>query len=317
MYTYRQIFSQAIKIAWQNPGLWVLGLLVAMLGSSGELELLLSSYGFGGQGLILAFWQGLAAGGLFTLGGLANSFAVFFSNPFFLFIFILLVLLVLAVSILMIWLINVCLTALIDQIINISRGQTLSLASGFGLGLVKFWPILVLNVLLRLISWALFGLGGLFILFDFPGSALIALLGFDLILILILIISFIGKYAICGVVLKDWKFKEAISAGWQLFKRNWLLSLEIAFILFLIYFVINSLLAFYLPLILFYFLKIYAGFWFGLALIFLLLFLTFIFIQIILTIFHWAAWSIIFVLLTNKKATLVSRLKTGFRRLAS
>src|SRR3989344_1787923 len=272
MYTYRQIFSQAIKIAWQNPGLWVLGLLVAMLGSSGELELLLSSYGFGGQGLILAFWQGLAAGGLFTLGGLANSFAVFFSNPFFLFIFILLVLLVLAVSILMIWLINVCLTALIDQIINISRGQTLSLASGFGLGLVKFWPILGLNVLLRLISWALFGLGGLFILFDFPGSALIALLGFDLILI---------------------------------------------FILFMIYFVINSLLAFYLPLILFYFLKIYAGFWFGLALIFLLLFLTFIFIQIILTIFHWAAWSIIFVLLTSKKATLVSRLKTGFRRLAS
>ena len=313
MYTFRQIFSQALKIAWQNPGLWFFGLFAAMLGSVGELELLLSSYGFGGQGIILAFWQGLATGGLFTSAGLRGIFQVLTTNPVFLFIFILIALIVLAASIFLIWLVNVCVSALISETINVNRGQSFKFSRGFGVGLKKFWPVFGLIIITRLLAWALFGLGGFFVLLNFPGSVYLALTGFVLILIFILSLTFVSKYAICGVVLKDWGFKDGLASAWHLFRQNWLLSLEVAFILFIIYFAVNSLLAFYLPLILFYFLKIFSGFWFGLTLMFILLFFVFLFVQIIFTIFHWASWAIIFLLLSNKKESLTSRLKSGFR----
>jgi hypothetical protein len=57
-----------------------------------------------------------------------------------------------------------------------------------------------------------------------------------------LALSFIAKYAIAYIVIKGHGFMEAVKAGWQLFIKNWLVSVEMAFILFFINFFVGLLL---------------------------------------------------------------------------
>ena len=312
MYHYSQIFKQALKIAFRNPGLWFFGLFVSLLGSAGEAEVLLGSYSFSGRGLLFSFWRGLAEGGLFTLAGVKGIFQALFINPVYLFIILLIFLLVLGLSVLVVWLVMVSLSALISQTISVSRNQNLNWQEGWQAGLIKFWPVFGLNVLLRAIISALFLIIGLLAFFNFPGSVAVFIAAFDIFITLVLIVSFIGKYAICGVVLKDWPFIDAIKSAWELFKRNWLLSFELAIILLGVYLITNSILIFVLGLILLYSLKLFAGFTFGLVIIFLLIFAVIVFVQVILAIFHWASWAIVFELLTGKKSVLLSALKRGF-----
>ena len=312
MYTYRQIFKQAFKIAWQSPGLWFFGFFVTLLGSAGELEIILSSYSFGNQGVLFSFWQGLAQGGLLTPRGLSGFIQSLFSNPLYFFIISLIFLFVLGVSILIVWLVVVSQSALISQVVSVSSSRQLKWSQAFGLGLIKFWPVLGLNVLLRLVIWLLFAISTVLAIFNFPGLILVFIVSFDIFLIVILTVSFIAKYAIAGVVLKGWRFRQAIQLAWKLFIANWLLSLEVAVILFAIYFFTNLFLFFILSWFLFYSLTIYASFTFGLVLLLLALLGLILFIQILLTIFYWASWTIIFELISRREAVLTSRLKSGF-----
>lgn len=313
MYTYRQIFKQAFKVTWQNPSLWFFGFFVALMGSAGEVELL-GSYGVGG-GVLFSFWQGLAEGGLFTAAGIRGIGKILVSQPFFLFLVALIFLLILGLSALVIWLVIVSQAALIGQIIGISRNETLGWRDGFNLGLVKFWPVLGLNVLLRLISFIFLALGAVFYFLNFPGSLLIFIIVFDICFVFIVLISFLIKYAICGVVLRDMPFVRALKSAWQIFIKNWLLSLEIAIILFVIYLITNSLLFWFINSILFIFLRFFSNFIFGLILVFLSLLAIFTFVQILLIIFHWASWAIVFELLTTPGTALVSRIKSGFKKI--
>jgi hypothetical protein len=317
MYTYRQILKQAFKIAWQNPSLWFFGLFVSILGGAGELEVLLGSSGFSRQGALFSFWQGLAQGGLFSTEGIKGLSLALVTNPLYLIALALVLLIILGLSALIIWLLIVSQSALVGQAINITNKNKLSWHQSFQFGLVKFWPVLGLNALMRAVIWFLFVLLGFLAFLRFPGSTVIFIFGFIIFLSLIVIISFITKYAICGVVLKDWQFKSSIKSAWELFTRNWLLSLEIAVILFLIYVVVNFLLFFFLSLIFFYIVSTYLKLLSLVFLSFLILVLILLFAQIILAIFSWSTWAIVFKLLTGQETKLISRLISGFKKLTS
>jgi len=317
MYTYRQILKQALKTAWHNPGLWFFGFFVILLGNIGELDLIISSYGFGRDNILLSFWQGLADGGLFSSAGISGTIKIFFTSPVYLFAIALFSLIILGLSVLVIWLVMVSQSALIGQVINISKNRKLSWRESFGLGLNKFWPVLGLNFLMRFAIWFLFTLSGLLAFFSFPADFIIFIPTFVIFLILIIGISFTSKYAICGVILKDWKFTSSIQSGFGVFKRNWLLSLEIALILLGVYLFANVFLLFFLSLILVLALKIYGGFWFGLILILFILAVIFIVAQTLLSIFHWATWVIVFELISNKKNLVASLTGSVFKSLAS
>ncbi|MBI3290699.1 hypothetical protein HYZ76_00285 [Candidatus Falkowbacteria bacterium] len=317
MYTYRQIFKQAFKIAWEHPAFWFFGFFLAFVGSAGEIELLLGGYGFSVDGFIISFWEGLFGAGFFslnTLKGIAGLLAV---NPFSVLVFLLLSMVALGLMAVVIWLIIVSQSAVISGAIGASKNKNVSFAEGFFTGLKNFWPVLGLNFVLRIVTWGLFILTALLSILDFPGSALIYIIFFDIFLILTLIASFVVKYAICGVILKNSSFKDSIKQAWQIFRSNWLLSFEIATILFLIYVVTNGLLLFFLPLMLLYALKIFVSFTLGIYLIIFALLVFFIFIEIILAIFHWASWAIVFELITRKENTISSFIKGGFRKIFS
>ena len=52
----------------------------------------------------------------------------------------------------------------------------------------------------------------------------------------VVIISFVAKYAICYVVIKGYSLKKALAKAWKLFLDNWIISLEMSLTLLLLSF---------------------------------------------------------------------------------
>ena len=107
----------------------------------------------------------------------------------------------------------------------------------------KFWPVLGLNITIKIAITLLFSLLSLPLIFlyfkDSNFAILIYTLFFIVFLPLAISISLIIKYSVAGVVLEKQSFVKSIEAGWELFFKNWLVSLEMAILLFLINFVIS------------------------------------------------------------------------------
>ncbi len=312
MYQYREIFRQAFKIAFKYPAVWFFGLMAALLGTSGEAEVFFASYNNSGW---LAFWQGLSSGGLFSAQGLQGLVKFFLDSPLFVVLFALLALIMLGMTVFITWLMVIAQTAVIGQSVAITRKHPLSFGESFGLGVSKFWPILGLNVLLKLIILLVISAIALAAFWQVPFAFYIFVLVFNLGMIFVLISSFISRYAICAVVLRDQSFSNSFNLAWKLFRDNWLTTLEISIILFLITWVANTVISIFGLVAFFYIFKFYGGWLFGISLLTVLLFLIFIIVQIVLTIFSWATWSIVFEIISSKKNLLISRLIAGWRAL--
>ncbi len=314
MYTYRQVFKQSLITLRQSPSIWFFGIFTGFLGNAGGLELIFSSYGFGSEGIIFAILSGLVEGGLFTKVAMQNLAKAIFTHPIYVFLTIMFFLLVIAISILALWLSTVCMSSLIAKVVAAAKNKKLEFKEAFSLGIAKFWPVLAVNILIRLISLFLFMLIGALALIKFPGAVFVFVICFIIILFLILIVSFIGKYAICGIVLENWKFKKAIKEAFGLFVRNWWLSLELAMILFLIYAAINLILIYFISWTLFLAFKAFPLFISALALTFTIVLAVFIAVQIALVVFIWGSWAIVFEILTSKKFALTSFLSKIFKK---
>lgn len=318
MLTFRQILNKAWQITWQNPGLWFFGLFVALLGSAGEIEIFLRAATLKIEpGILTAFFSGLVEGGFFSLAGLKGLLIALVSQPLSLFIVLLLLMIIFGLTIFIIWLIIVSQGALINGAIHIIKNKKLSWSENFYFGISKFWSILTLNILAKVIFWLLFIVLGVFAALKFPDLVFLFIIVFILFISVLVIISFIIKYAICGVVLKNWQFSDALKLALKLFYKNWLLSLEIAIILFLIYLIINSLLIFFISLIFLYALRLFSVFFTAILLVLLTLVIIFIVVQIFLAVFHWTTWVLVFEILTNKKIIFISRLVNGWKKIFS
>lgn len=315
MPTYRQILSKAWQITWRNPILWFFGLFVSILGGGGEIEILLKSPNLGGGGLFQSFFDTLAERGQFFLPALQGLPKLLITQPFAIFIILLSLMVIFWLTVFVIWLVVVGQTALIKGTVDTIKSKRLNWLENFRIGLAKFWPIFSLNAVERVVFWFLFGVLGFFATLRQPYFAPLFGLSFLIFIPLIIILAFIIKYAICAVVLKNQRFLAALKSALRLFFQNWLLSLEIACIWFLIFALVNSFLVFFVPLIYFYSLKL---FYFYSAAPFLagaITFILFAFVQAFLAVFYWATWTIVFEILTSKKIIAVSRLTSGFKKI--
>src|SRR3989344_5706625 len=129
---------------------------------------------------------------------------------------------------------------------------------------------------------------------------------------LILFLSFITKYAILFIVTKKQQAGQAVKGALNLFSKNWLLSLEVAVTLFVIYWLVNS--AF---LVLFREVMAYVLFQRPGAIggYIFFSFVIFAFLQMLLAVFHWTSWVIVFQILNNKQLAFNSRLVDGFKKI--
>jgi hypothetical protein len=130
------------------------------------------------------------------------------------------------------------------------------------------------------------------------------------------IISFLAKYALSYVVLKKERLWSSLEKGWQLFIRNWLISLEMAFLIFAItilvglaLFVVAFIISVPFLVLMSFAIAIHstALFWFFITLLIICELVALILVFALVGAFQWSCWVMLFNRLTNKGA--VARLQ--------
>ena len=243
MSLYRKILSQAWQITWHNKYLWFFGLFAALIGSGGEYEII--SRGLAGpQAQIFPGLSNLSESNFFSLDTLKNIGNLIATQPLSILTLLFIWLLILVVSLFIIWLVNVSQAAIVNGAALKINGKNTNFQDSLKTGISKFWPVFGLNVIQKIaISLAVVIIGLPIIL----GSGLTSLsfqsISFWALYIIfvpvVFVITFTLKYAIAYVVIKGTSIIDAIKSGWQLFLKNWLISIETAILVFLINVVIS------------------------------------------------------------------------------
>lgn len=241
---YRDIIQKAATTTWRHKFLWFFGLFAALTSNGEEYDSLFRNTNFvtalqqnavdikalADDGRLQEVWQGLATyvsdNTLSSVGVIVAAVIIFIFAA---------------------WLVIISQIALISSVARKDKGEPIDLATGFWSGNRQFAPVLGLNLIALAIVYGLLLLFGLPLLLIFFNTGNVAYLGvltivaFIILVPLNIIISFITKFAAAYVIIRGQSVKQAISKGWQLFIKNWLVSLETALILFLINFVASLL----------------------------------------------------------------------------
>jgi hypothetical protein len=330
MNLYRNILKRAWEITWQYKYLWFFGLFVALLGNGGEVEIISRSFDINsGDSFFSGFGDIFTSTGFFSRGTFGNIGRLAVNDPFNLFMVILLTLIIIFLTIFIIWLMIVAQAAIVNNSANIIAGKNHNLKDGLLAGIKKFWPVFFLNVLVKLIILSIFFLISLPVLVNYAhagafSASLVFIISYLIFIPAAIIISFIIKFSIGYSVIKSYNFREALKSGWNLFLNNWLISLEMAFILFFINFFSGLLLMILLlilatPFLFFALLFIKTALIFNLWLLAIFALILFLAIIIVigsaLAVFQTSAWTGLYIELIGKGG--ISKLIRLFDKKAS
>lgn len=318
MQLYSNILKQSLKITWRNKYLWFFGLFAALLGNGGEYEIL--ARGLSGNADFFPGWRHFIETGVFSDQTLTNINQIMHEDP-------LSLIMILAVGFVMFvlfgfltWLVIVSQAALVNDSANIitekKLGQ-LGIQNGVAVGMKNFWPVFGLNAIIKLIIYLLFVLLSLPFVLSLAKNSMAAIdlfyvIAFIIFIPLAIALSFIIKYAIAYVVIRGSGFRAAIRDGWRLFAGNWLVSVEMAFILFFINLLVGLALVltvlilavpFLFLALIFYYIFSATGFWI-VAILALIIFLAItVLTGAALATFQIASWTGLFIKLVGKGGT--------------
>lgn len=313
MSLYRTILKRAWDNTWQHKYLWFFGLFAALLGNGGELELIFRNFDGQARNVLFPTWQRFAETGIFSANSLHNIGNLAQTEPYTLFLALSTMLIIAILIMFVLWLTIVSQIAIVHNTAKIKHDKEHDFKDGVMRGIKKFWPAFGLNMIIKAISAVLFFLIGLPIYFGFVKTtftiSLTYLVMFVVFIPVSLILSFVFKYAIVYTVVKGQKFIESIKSGWELFRKNWLVSMEMAILLFFINFLtgIAVLLIFLIlavPLLflilLFSELFVFVNFWLFIFSAVILLLIMVVFIGSMLSTFQISAWTHLFIELVGK-----------------
>lgn len=239
---YRSIIRQAILTAWHNKYLWFFGLFATLLSSNFEIELVNR---FTNGGTVTYDFQRWWETGIFNGQTWISFFQLATTDPVTFISIILLVAVLIILAVAIIWLAIVSQVALVNSaskiILNAKKSinaknhdTSLELREGRK----HFWPVFGLQVLVRVLVYGLAATTVIPVLLWASKPTLTFSLTYLVIFLIFfaiaLAISLVAKYAIAAITIKGQRFSQAISSSWDLFWKNWLVSLEMAFILFAI-----------------------------------------------------------------------------------
>ncbi|MFH1173035.1 MAG: hypothetical protein V1692_00725 [bacterium] len=323
---YRPILKQAWFHTWRHKFLWLFGFFAAWLGTSGEYELFIRSFDRINEkgSLLININQFIATTGVFSANTVNNLKMLATTRPLDLVWLILLFLVIILAGLFIVWAVVTAQGSLISSIRKVAKNQPANFQDGLDAGLAKFWPILWLNLIYRLIVFILFLALGVIFAYFFAnvfvssqanaglGSFILFLVGFIIFLPLVFVVSFIIRYAACYAVIKNFRFKEAIRQGILLFAKNWLISLELSLILLFLHIavaiaIILLVIVVGAPLILLLSMLYAMSFAFGfytvvMITIFILLAVIILAVSLFST-YLWSCWTLLFLQLTEKGGT--------------
>lgn len=245
MFSYRTILKQALSLSWKNKYLWLFGLFASLTVAGGSIEYQFITQSFG-QGVLNSSYQGAS-----ELLGTANFFQSIYLGLVGLFsqdiITIInslsIILLALALIIAFTWLAissQAAIVATIKKIMLPGKKKIVDLGFRDGLseGDKHFWTVLSLNILIRILISASFFVISLPLLFMMLSNDYALVIIYTILFVIFvptaISISLALKYAISYTVLEGESLVKSLEKGVSLFKKNWLISLEVALILFFI-----------------------------------------------------------------------------------
>ncbi len=240
MLSYRSILKQAWKISWKNKYLWFFGFFASFISFTAEFKVISHSISLETGLKTINNIKMFLNTGIFSRGSWQNIADLFRSDPKSIILLIFIFLIVLAITLFFVWLATVSQIGIINSVNKIMKGsrEKLSIKTGLKVGNKKFWPVFGLNLIISIIINTIYLLISLmFILVVLKNQAFSTFL-YGLIFIIFipisLFLSFVFKYAIAYSVIENKKFCNAIKQGWRLFFKNWLISVEVAIILFFV-----------------------------------------------------------------------------------
>ncbi|MBT4849274.1 ABC transporter ATP-binding protein [Candidatus Parcubacteria bacterium] len=234
---YKKIYKKSFLTVKNNYNLLFFGLFASILGFY-EVRILLNLNSVGPDFLSSNIVNWVKIFAVFSISGISSFSVSGIITMLGMFIFSA-IMIVLAIS---------SQGALINASIEKANGKTSKFNKHLQIGLQKFWPLLGLNVVNALIGY-FFIISVVDPLIGFIALSsttwvmflIMSLVVFFVLIPLVIILSFVTRYGAAYVILKDNKFKDAFYNGWNLFKINWLVTVENAiFLLFvtIFYFII-------------------------------------------------------------------------------
>jgi len=313
---YRPIFKKAWEITKQNRFLWLFGLFAALAGNGGIYEILIKGFGRivseGEANLMMSKWAWITE--FLSFPRLED---IYVRSPLFVSLLWVLFFAILVALAFLIWLIVTSRGAIIASVKKIAGRKKTDMREGWTDGKKYFWPVLGLNLLSKALTF------GLLVLITVPAmifltgqggnvglNLLLYILAFVIFTSLALFVSFMAVYATCFVVMERKSFVESIRLSWKMFIKNWLISIEMAVLLFLItiaagvgimLFTFLYMIPVALLLFAFSYLELSIGFWFVGFLATLGWFVALFFAGAILSTFQFSSWSLLFIEINKKK----------------
>lgn len=229
---YREILKNAWQLTWKNKSLWILGFLATFLGTSGVLEIILRGFGrvYANIWSPLSLIQSSYPGAPFvtTFFDLQGSLQISLKT-------ILVPIILLLIFIGLLWICASAEGGLIWAIKN-KKKTAISASEAFIHGKKFGFRIILINIISKLLIALSFLATSLPMLLVFQrsgfGFAMLYFVTFIIFFPLILIISFLTIFTICGMVLHNKHLGGAVADAWHVFRKNWLISIETSLILF-------------------------------------------------------------------------------------
>ncbi|MEK7640326.1 MAG: hypothetical protein AAB424_04295 [Patescibacteria group bacterium] len=253
---YRQTIAEAWRLTRRHKFLWFFGFFAILMNSgvASGIETFFNNVSFlANSGDNIANVKQLYQAN--TLGFIAGNVGEFFNKITLENAFTLLI--VAAIFIFFIWISIISQGSLITATDTFRQGKDVSPEQSFRNGTRLFWPLLWLNLMKYVLTIGIVIVLGLPLLSlylvrgqDFWMNILL-FLNFIILVPGAMVIAFLLQFASAYVSLKNLKLWPAIRSAWSLFLKHWLATIEMAFLLFLIYFIATAILSIvFLPQIL-------------------------------------------------------------------
>ncbi len=324
MFSYRSILKQAWVIVWTHKYLWFFGLFASLTVAGGSMEYRYITQVFS-NGVVNGSYQGLNS--LLAISELGQKIwfgliDLFSQNIIVIINSFTILLLALTLIVTITWFAVSSQAALIDRIKRIlsakKKASDSSIRSGLAVGNEHFWSVLGLNILIRLLISFSFFIISLPLLFMVISDSLILTIAYTILFTIFvpiaLSLSLIVKYAISARVLENKSIINSFEKAYKLFLNNWLISLELAMLLFLISFFSSVVILISLAIVAFPFIWLGLVFsinWLAILVIILCIVAVTVFGSI-LTSFQVASWTDLYIKLNENKGA--SKLERLFRK---
>lgn len=232
----REVLQEALGIIWRKKYLWFIAFFAGLASYGGEVNFLFRKFN-----AVATFQQYLVAIRSVFVEGKARPYIEQFQNvihsaPGTVIGY---VGLMVAIVIVGLWLMFVSQGAIMRIVGRTQEKKSATFFDGVAAGTEKFWSIIQVNIMGLLIGWASW-----IVVAGIPASIYfvsantawseVARVGAVISVFASAIIGLVIQYATAGIVLRDLKFMASLSDSWKLFRRNWLVSIEMALIVFFV-----------------------------------------------------------------------------------